>query len=119
MIYDLTKRAGRRVRSVQVRCYECLVPSYSALNEDQIYPVLLSNFLIEGGDGYSMFTEEKLSQERFSKLNLGAFCGHVSNRFPVGTRQSVFRNTEMPLLEYILGKSRWSSALGIHHGAST
>ena len=91
MIYDLAKRAGHRVKCVQVRCHECLVPSYSALNQDQVYPVLLSSFLIEGGDGYSMFTEEKLSQERFSKLNLGDFCSHVTNRFPVGTRQSGFQ----------------------------
>ena len=70
MIYDVTRGSGRRVTSVQVRCQECLVPSYSALNEDHIYPVLLPSFLIDGGDGYSVFTDEKLSQERFSKFKI-------------------------------------------------
>ena len=68
MTYDITRPAGNRVVSVHVRCRECLVPSYSALKEDQIYHLLLPGFLIDGGDGYFMFKEEKLSHERFSEL---------------------------------------------------
>ena len=64
--YDLSQPVGSRVDSVLVRCLECLIPTYSTLNYNQIYTVLTSAFLLGGGDGYTMFTEEILSQERFS-----------------------------------------------------
>ena len=70
MTYDITRKSGQRVVRADVRCQKCLVPSYSELKNHQIYPLLLPSFLIDGGDGYSMFTEEKLTQERFSKFKI-------------------------------------------------
>ena len=64
--YDLSQPVGSRVVSVMVRCLECLIPTYSTLKYNHIYTVLTSAFLLGGGDGYTMFTEEILSQERFS-----------------------------------------------------
>ena len=75
MTYDLTKPAFSRVVSVSVRCLECSVPSYSPLSQEDVYSVLVSSFIIGGGDGYSMFTKEKITHERFSKL------ANISNIF--------------------------------------
>lgn len=83
VVYDVRKRSGRRVMSVKVRCQKCLVPTYSALDEEQIYRVLLPSFLIDGGDGYSMFTEEKLSQERFNSLDSGIIRAYLQKHSPV------------------------------------
>lgn len=54
MIYDLSKPAGSRVSSVEVRCALCDIPSFSDLVDNSTYNILLSDFLREGGDGYSM-----------------------------------------------------------------
>ena len=64
--YDLSQPVGSRVASVMVRCLECRIPTYSTLKYNHIYSILTSAFLLGGGDGYTMFTEEILSQERFS-----------------------------------------------------
>ena len=68
MTYDISKQALQRVVSASVRCLECAVPRYLPLDEDQEYSILLSEFLIGGGDGYSMFTDELLTREIFSKF---------------------------------------------------
>ncbi|XP_029640954.1 5'-nucleotidase-like [Octopus sinensis] len=54
VIYDLSKPNGQRIVSVKVRCAKCLVPTYENLHLKKIYKIGLSDFLINGGDGYSM-----------------------------------------------------------------
>ena len=65
--YNVEKRAGSRVVSVDARCLECLVPAYSPLDKDRVYSIMTNAFLIEGGDGYTMLRDEQLTRERFSK----------------------------------------------------
>lgn len=52
--YDLALPPHQRVVRVEVRCARCQVPSYEPLKEDELYRVILSQFLYEGGDGYDM-----------------------------------------------------------------
>uniref|UniRef100_U5EKN3 Apyrase n=1 Tax=Corethrella appendiculata TaxID=1370023 RepID=U5EKN3_9DIPT len=56
VVYKLDNPSGYRVKSVKVLCAECSMPSYSALNPEKKYKVLLSKFIFEGGDGYNMFS---------------------------------------------------------------
>ncbi|XP_043280617.1 protein 5NUC-like [Venturia canescens] len=55
VIYDLSKPAGSRVSSVEVRCALCSVPSFSKLVDNATYTILLTDFLRGGGDGFNMF----------------------------------------------------------------
>lgn len=55
VVYDLTKSAGERVQSVQVRCAECDVPQFEDLDPKRTYGVILAQFLYSGGDGFNMF----------------------------------------------------------------
>lgn len=55
VVYDLRKPSGSRVVSVEVRCSECDVPSYSELDPTKMYGTIMSNFLYDGGDGFTMF----------------------------------------------------------------
>lgn len=59
--YDLSKPSGSRVVSVQALCTECDVPRYYDLESSRTYKVIISSFLNEGGDGYSMFTVSRIS----------------------------------------------------------
>ncbi|XP_044758873.1 protein 5NUC-like [Coccinella septempunctata] len=58
VVYDLGKPKGRRVASVKVRCSNCTIPNYENLNVDADYSVLLTDFILKGGDGFSMIKEK-------------------------------------------------------------
>ncbi|XP_035772784.1 protein 5NUC-like [Anopheles albimanus] len=52
--YDLSRPSLERVVRVDVRCAKCTIPSYGPLDDTASYRILLSQFLYEGGDGYTM-----------------------------------------------------------------
>ena len=60
MEYDLAKPKGKQVVSSHILCSECNTPKYELLEDDQMYYVLMSSFMIQGGDGYDMITPEAL-----------------------------------------------------------
>lgn len=53
--YDMSKASGQRVQSVEVLCTQCDIPSYSSIDANEEYGVIISDFLYDGGDGYTMF----------------------------------------------------------------
>ncbi|XP_077977813.1 5'-nucleotidase-like [Glandiceps talaboti] len=61
--YDVTKPVGSRVVDAKVRCSECHMPEYLPLDDDQVYTILTSNFIADGGDGYTMIRDNKLVHE--------------------------------------------------------
>lgn len=52
--YDLRKPVGQRVVKAEARCWACDIPSYSKINEKDIYKVIMPSFVAIGGDGYWM-----------------------------------------------------------------
>ncbi|XP_017836103.1 protein 5NUC-like [Drosophila busckii] len=56
VVYDFGRAAGNRVVSVLVRCAECIAPSYSPLNTTAEYNIVVTDFLLRGGDGF-VFSE--------------------------------------------------------------
>ncbi|OAD55321.1 Protein 5NUC [Eufriesea mexicana] len=59
VVYDLSRPKNSRVVSVEVLCSFCNVPTYSKLQNNQTYNVLLPDFMQSGGDGYSMLKDLK------------------------------------------------------------
>eukprot|EP00111_Clytia_hemisphaerica_P018109 TCONS_00053585-protein len=59
--YDKTKPVGSRLIRVLALCNKCRVPKYEEIKEEQIYKVVSSDYLISGGDGYSMFLNKESS----------------------------------------------------------
>lgn len=55
VVYNISKTPGDRVESVQVLCSNCLVPIYEKLDPNRQYGIIVSSFVYDGGDGYSMF----------------------------------------------------------------
>lgn len=53
--YALDKMRVARVHRVFVRCSECPTPEYHPLEGNKEYGLLVNSFLLNGGDGYSMF----------------------------------------------------------------
>lgn len=63
MVYDLSRKPGDRVVKLDVLCTKCRVPSYDPLKMDEIYKVILPNFLANGGDGFQMIKDELLRHD--------------------------------------------------------
>ncbi|WAR07537.1 5NTD-like protein [Mya arenaria] len=78
--YDLQQPAMRRVHDVQVRCLTCAVPSYSPLQDEVIYNVLLPTYLIKGGDGYQF---EPIEHLRFNTLDVEVTFKYLGKHGPV------------------------------------
>ncbi|XP_046814681.1 protein 5NUC-like [Vespa crabro] len=55
--YDISRPPNSRVISVQVRCAACNIPSYSDLDKNATYKVLINDFMRNGGDGYKMLKD--------------------------------------------------------------
>lgn len=56
VVYNMSNPIGSRVVAVTARCWACDIPSYSQVQDKQIYKVIMPDFMSNGGDGYSMLT---------------------------------------------------------------
>ena len=55
--FNLQKPEGQRIVDVKVICSECEVPEFKPLENERLYDIVLSNFLLNGGDGYTMIRD--------------------------------------------------------------
>ncbi|KFB42145.1 AGAP003629-PA-like protein [Anopheles sinensis] len=70
VVYDLSRPPLERVVDVEVRCARCNVPTYGPLQDDAQYRVLVSQFLYEGGDGYTMFADSEREQLAYGEYEI-------------------------------------------------
>lgn len=47
--------SGSRVKSVDILCSKCTIPKLYPLQNTNVYPVIMTKFLLDGGDGFEMF----------------------------------------------------------------
>ncbi|XP_037874333.1 ecto-nucleotidase isoform X2 [Bombyx mori] len=66
--YDLKKPPGSRVIIAKSRCWTCNIPSYSKVENKQIFKVLMPGFMSNGGDDYSMVKNLPKQKLNFSEL---------------------------------------------------
>lgn len=55
--YHINKPVNQRVVEVKVLCADCDIPEYKLLDDNKMYGIILSNFLLTGGDGYSVIKD--------------------------------------------------------------
>lgn len=80
VIYDLTQPTGRRVKEVEIRCTS-QASCYQKIDESQIYRILMSSFLANGGDGFNIFKGQTV--ESFDKLELDVVLEYLNKTSPV------------------------------------
>ena len=61
MVFDVRKDVGDRVVSVKVICDDCDDNVYEDLDDDKTYNIVSSNYVISGGDGYTMIEDSMLA----------------------------------------------------------
>lgn len=78
--YNYDNEDGHRVVSALVRCAQCNVPSYSNLNISAHYNIIVSEFLLNGGDGYVLTEENEPYTELLQKNDQFAFGDYLEAR---------------------------------------
>ncbi|XP_068155450.1 apyrase isoform X3 [Drosophila tropicalis] len=81
--YDFTKPVNSRVVSIRVRCADCEVPIYEALENDKLYRIASPNFLQQGGDGFTMLAEG--TDVEPSVTDIDALISYTANIDPIYT----------------------------------
>ncbi|KAJ8314855.1 hypothetical protein KUTeg_007005 [Tegillarca granosa] len=69
IVYDLSKNVGSRVVSVHVKCADCKVPELVPLEDNKIYYLALSAFVLNGGDGYTMIRDHAIQDHPIGDLD--------------------------------------------------
>ena len=67
VVYDFSRAVGNRVKSVTLLCRECSVPQYHPLIPDQVYNIIVTDFIAGGGDGF-MLRDERLNITKLGKI---------------------------------------------------
>lgn len=80
--FNVSKPIGERVLSVEARCHDCMVPSYSPLNPFKYYRVITNSFIVGGGDGFHIFPQHGRNK-RFGPIDNVAFENYLKQRSPV------------------------------------
>ncbi|XP_065212271.1 snake venom 5'-nucleotidase-like [Planococcus citri] len=105
VVYDFAKPVGRRITKLDVRCANCSVPMYSAMKDDTTYTIVMSQYLRDGGDGYSMFNKgysEPLMDDLgvFSLSDTDAVANYFNKsqvNYPGIDGRIIFVNDELPV----------------------
>lgn len=58
--FDLDKPANERIAELEVLCRDCEVPRYEPVVNDKTYGIIITDFVKDGGDGFTMFAEAKV-----------------------------------------------------------
>lgn len=67
VVYDMSKKPGHRVQSAEALCAQCDIPSFSPIDPNKEYGVIISDFLYNGGDGYTVFKVNTHSFQSFGR----------------------------------------------------
>ncbi|KAI4793098.1 hypothetical protein KUCAC02_032932 [Chaenocephalus aceratus] len=75
------------LRSLSILCTRCRVPQYEEVEPQGVYKVVLPSYLVEGGDGFSMFPEEMLKHDS-GDLDISVLSEYI------GRKQRVYPSVE-------------------------
>ena len=68
--FDVGRESMDRVVDIEVQCIQCEIPKYEPWDKDKVYALLVSDFLMSGGDGYEFEDGEIISRINYGKLRL-------------------------------------------------
>lgn len=80
MELDVSKPAGSRVRSLHILCTKCRVPHYEPVEDAAVYTVVLPEYLVSGGDGYTVIGDEMVKHSSGERLGGGFWFWWVPGR---------------------------------------
>lgn len=93
----MSKPPGSRVRSLHILCTACRVPRYERVEDARVYSVVAPEYLVSGGDGYTVIGEEMITHKSGETLGSGGrfWFRRVLTFFSVGRRSGRFRGDRL------------------------
>lgn len=82
MVIDFNKDIGNRVSNVKVRCNECSQPIYEDLDLNRYYKIILASFLVTGGDGFTMLSDN-LQNHQVGPVDRDIFVNYIKEKSPI------------------------------------
>ncbi|XP_037914466.1 protein 5NUC-like isoform X3 [Hermetia illucens] len=81
VIYDASAPVNQRVKSVRVLCAQCNIPRYSDLEDEKFYNIIITDYILSGGDGYSITHNGAVKTLTYNDLE--AVEDYIKDRTPV------------------------------------
>ena len=82
LVYDVTREVGNRLVTAEVRCEDCDEDTLEPLEDDKVYNVVTSNYVLGGGDGYTML-EENMESHVIGELDTDVIKEVLETSSPV------------------------------------
>lgn len=82
VVLNLTRPEGERVQSLKIRCQACQIPTYENLYLNKTYRIIITSYLVSGGDGYTVLTEN-IKNLQVGKLDTDVLVDYIDHRSPV------------------------------------
>ncbi|RWS11647.1 hypothetical protein B4U79_11299, partial [Dinothrombium tinctorium] len=84
VVYDISKPIGNRVKSVQVRCGPtCKIPIYEHLNPEKVYRLLLPDYIANGGNNYTIFSESDVKHIPIGSMDVDIVSRYIKTHKPI------------------------------------
>lgn len=83
VVYDLSRPSGSRVVSLELRCLNCSVPKYEPVDDGATYNILMMDFTIKGGDGFSVIRDNIVRHVQMNSLDADVFKTYLEKNNPV------------------------------------
>lgn len=82
VVYDFTKPAYQRVKSLDILCRLCDVPRYEPVQENTWYRVAVNNFLLNNGDNFSMIRDNGRNH-KVGDVDIDTLRAYVEKNSPI------------------------------------
>lgn len=80
--FDISRPINSRVTRLKLRCQNCVIPRYEAVNYSRIYRVIMPSYLADGGDGYEIILANKINHIQGDK-DVDVFKNYISKVSPI------------------------------------
>lgn len=76
---DVSRPAGRRVRTLSILCTRCRVPRYEPVRDEDVYTVALPSYLVTGGDGFDVI-KNGILKHNSGDLDIAVVSNYIAAR---------------------------------------
>ncbi|XP_016946628.1 protein 5NUC [Drosophila biarmipes] len=77
MRFNHSRPKGERITEIRALCSACQIPHYEAVETDKYYGVILTSFLLNGGEGYSFIDPKRPEVENLTLLDRNAVIRYL------------------------------------------
>ncbi|XP_055326816.1 apyrase-like isoform X2 [Sitodiplosis mosellana] len=78
LVVNATQPKGHRVVAIEILCEECTPVEYKPIDLNQTYRVVATDFLANGGNGYTMFSEH-MQNYAMGEIDVDALSNYIKS----------------------------------------